>query len=84
MQSFLGKINFVKRFISNFAETVKPLQELVNKYIPFKWDKQQGCSFTKIKGAIVDAPFLQILNFNKDFSLCTFASDTTFIVVLMQ
>jgi len=26
MQSFLGKINFVRRFVPNFVETVKPLQ----------------------------------------------------------
>ena len=26
MQSFLGKINFVRKFISDFAEIVKPLQ----------------------------------------------------------
>ena len=31
MQSFLGKINFVRRFISKFVEIVKPLQEMINK-----------------------------------------------------
>ena len=29
MQSFLGKINFVRRFIPNFAQIVRPLQDLV-------------------------------------------------------
>ena len=29
MQSFLGKVNFVKRFIPNFAQIVRPLQDLV-------------------------------------------------------
>ena len=33
MQSFLGKINFMRRFISNFAEIVKPLQEMIKKII---------------------------------------------------
>ena len=37
MQSFLGKINFVRRFIPNFAQVVKPLQFLVKKDVPFKW-----------------------------------------------
>jgi hypothetical protein len=31
MQSFLGKINFVRRFISDFVEIVKPLQEMIKK-----------------------------------------------------
>jgi len=59
MQSFLGKINFVRRFIYDFVETIKPLQDLVKKDILFKWNKQQEFSFTKIKRSIVDAPFLQ-------------------------
>ena len=29
MQSFLGKVNFVRRFIPNFAQIVRPLQDLV-------------------------------------------------------
>ena len=31
MQSFLGEINFVRRFISKFVEIVKPLQEMIKK-----------------------------------------------------
>ena len=37
MQSFLGKINFVHRFVPNFAQVVEPLQFLVKKDVPFKW-----------------------------------------------
>ena len=39
MQSFLGKINFMRRFISDFAEIVKPLQEMIKKDFNFKWTK---------------------------------------------
>jgi len=39
MQSFLGKIKFVRRFIYDFVETVKPIQDSVKKYIPLKWNK---------------------------------------------
>ena len=39
MQYFLGKINFVRRFISDFAEIVKPLQEMIKKDTNFKWTK---------------------------------------------
>ena len=41
MQSFLGKINFVRRFISDFAEIVYPLQEMIKKDYNFKWTKER-------------------------------------------
>ena len=37
MQSFLGNINFVRRFVPNFAQIVRPLQDMIKKYIQFKW-----------------------------------------------
>ena len=40
MQSFLGKINFIRRFIPNFSQVVKPLQFLVKKDVPFKWSDE--------------------------------------------
>ena len=40
MQSFLGKINFVHRFVPNFVQVVKPLQFLVKKDVPFKWSDE--------------------------------------------
>ena len=36
MQSFLWKIDFVRRFISDFVEIVKPPQEMIKKYFNFK------------------------------------------------
>lgn len=49
MQSFLGKINFVRRFISDFKEIVKPLQEMIKKDSNFKWKKERKEAFDKIK-----------------------------------
>ena len=31
MWFFWGKLNFMGRFISDFAETIKPLQEMIRK-----------------------------------------------------
>ena len=42
MQSFLGKINFVRILISNFAEIVKPLQDMIKKDSNFKWTKERS------------------------------------------
>ena len=72
MQSFLGKINFVTRFISDFAKTVKPLQEMIKKDFNFKWTKERREAFEKIKESIAKAPTLWIPNFDNEFILYTF------------
>jgi hypothetical protein len=38
MQSFFVKINFLRRFICDFSQAVKTLNELMKKDIRFKWD----------------------------------------------
>ena len=84
MQSFLGKINFVRRFISDFAKIVKPLQEMIRKYFNFKWAKERREAFEKIKQAIVEAPTLWSPNFDNEFILYTVAYDHSIVVVLTQ
>ena len=37
MQSFMGTINFVRRFVPDFAQMVKPLQQMVKQSVQFKW-----------------------------------------------
>jgi hypothetical protein len=40
MQSFFRKINFVRKFTHDFAETIKPLQKIIRKDVEFKWDDE--------------------------------------------
>jgi hypothetical protein len=42
---FFGQINFTRSFIPNFAEIVKPLNKLLNKYAHFEWDNEGKLSF---------------------------------------
>ena len=58
MQSFHEKINFVRRFIFDFVEMVKPHQEMIKKYTNFKWKNERKESFDKSKEAIAEAPTL--------------------------
>ena len=82
MQSFLGKINLVRRFISDFAEIDKPLQEMIKKDSNFKWTKERKEAFEKIKEAIAKATALRSPNFDNEFILYTFSSDHSIVVVL--
>ena len=84
MQSFLGKINFVRRFIFDFAEIVKPLQEMIKKDSNFKWSKERKEAFAKIKEAIAEAPTLRSPNFDNEFILYTFTFDLSIAAVLTQ
>jgi hypothetical protein len=41
IQSFFGKINFVRKFTHDFTETVKPLQIIIWKDAEIKWDEEK-------------------------------------------
>ena len=84
MQSFLGKINFMRRFIFDLAKIVKPLQEMIKKDFNFKWTKERKEAFEKIKEAIAEAPTLRSPKFDNEFILYTFAYDHSIVVVLTQ
>ena len=59
MQSFIGKINFVRRIIFDFTEIVKQLQDMIKKDPNFKWTKERKEAFDIIKEAISEAYFAE-------------------------
>ena len=79
----MGTINFVRRFVLDFAQIVKPLQKMVKQSVQFKWIDVEKNGFSKIKTSISHAPSLKSLYFEKDFILYTFALDNSLAVVLM-
>ena len=74
----------MRRFISNFANIVKPLQEIIKKYFNFKWTKERKEAFEKIKESIEEAPTLQSPKFYNEFILYTFDSDLSIADVLTK
>jgi hypothetical protein len=72
----------VGRFIYDFVEIIKPLQEMINKYLDFKWKRERKEAFDKIKEAIVEAPTLRSPNFDKEFILYTFSSNHLMVAML--
>ena len=47
MQTFLGKINFVRRFIPSFSEIIRPLQKMIKKMLFLIGDKPKKNYFRK-------------------------------------
>jgi hypothetical protein len=48
-QYFIGKINFLRRFILIFAEIVKLITSMLRKYSEIKWTLEARKSFETIK-----------------------------------
>jgi hypothetical protein len=84
VQAFLGKINFLRRFVSNFVEMVKLITTMLRKGNEVKWTVESQNSFDQIKKALTEAPVLISPDYSKDFLIFSFASFDTVVVVLLQ
>ena len=74
IQSFLGKINFLRRFVPNFAEIVKLITDMLKKNSEVKWTNEAKASFQRIKKLISEAPVLASPDYTKEFLIFSFAS----------
>jgi hypothetical protein len=84
IQSFLGKINFLRRFVPNFAEIVKLITDMLRKNNEVKWTTEAKASFAHIKKVISEAPVLASPDYLKEFFIFSFASEHTLAAVLLQ
>ena len=84
IQYFLGKVNFVRRFIPNFVEIVRDITRMLKKGVDIKWIAEARHSFEEIKRALTQAPVLISRDFSKEFLVFTFASKNTIAKVLLQ
>ena len=83
IQSFLGKFNFIRRFIPNFADLVKHITSMLTKASKIKWTNASRISFEGIKKPIMEAPTLMSLDYTKEFFMFSFASYDTLVVILL-
>jgi len=84
LQSFLGKINFLRRFISNLAELIRELNNMLRNYSSIKLTLEGKQIFEAIKEALTKTPVLISPNFSKDFIIFSFSSEHTIAAVLLQ
>lgn len=84
MQSFIEKINLLRKFLLDFTQIVKPLQGMIKKNTNFKWNSPKKEAFDNIKQAIAEAPTLHSPDFSKGFILYTFTSDSSIAAILTQ
>lgn len=84
MKSFLGKINFVRKFITGFAEIVKPLNAMLKQEAKVEWNVEAKEAFVEIKRAIIEALVLVSPNYEKPFYIYSFASHHSCAGMLTQ
>jgi len=84
VRSFLGFCNFYQRFIGNYMEIVKLLNELTKKMKIFEWS--QGChtAFKNLKKRFLEKPVLVIPDPLKQFFMESDASKWATGTVLRQ
>ena len=84
MQSFIGKVNFLRRFIPSFTEILMNITNMLKKDHEIKWKIDARRSFIDIKHAIIETPVMVSPNFNKYFLIISYASNHTIARVLLQ
>ena len=62
VRSFLGHAGFYRRFIKDFCKIAKPMCNLLEKEVKFKFDKNYLESFEVLKQKMIEAPILVASN----------------------
>jgi hypothetical protein len=86
LQQLIGKINFVRRFISNLSGRIKPFMELVKIKAndEFHWGAEQQRAFEEIKEYSSKPPVLVPPKQDKPFYIYLSVGDTSIASVVIQ
>ncbi|CAI7876236.1 unnamed protein product [Closterium sp. NIES-53] len=84
LQSFLGFVIYVRRFVPNMARLTAPLTDFVRKGVAFTWGEKEHAAFSALKKVICSPPVLRIADPHRPFEVVTDASDITIGAVLLQ
>ncbi|KAK3769860.1 hypothetical protein RRG08_036909 [Elysia crispata] len=52
LKAFLGMINYYSKFIGNLSSILSPLYKLLQKDVPWQWDRDQEYAFSAAKRAL--------------------------------
>lgn len=84
VKRFIAFCNYYRRFIKNFAEISKPLNNLTRKNSDFIWNDDCQKSFNTLKNALTSPQILQYPDYSKQFILTTDASKEACGAILAQ
>ncbi|CAI7855723.1 unnamed protein product [Closterium sp. NIES-54] len=84
LQSFLGFVNYVRRFVPDMAKLTAPLTALLRKGFVYTWGEKEQAAFSALQKILCSPPVLHIADPHRPFELVTDASDITRGAVLLQ
>ena len=84
VQSFLGFINFYRRFIQDFSHHACPLFNLTKNDVKWLWSKDEQSTFVTLKSLVTSAPILTSPNNSKPFRIEADSSDFATGAILSQ
>ncbi|CAI7779288.1 unnamed protein product, partial [Closterium sp. NIES-53] len=84
LQSFLGFVNYVRRFVPDMARLTAPLTDLLWKGVTFTWGEKEHAAFSTLKNVLCSPPVLRIADPHRPFEVVTDASGIAIGAVLLQ
>ncbi|XP_054800138.1 uncharacterized protein LOC129304486 [Prosopis cineraria] len=84
LRSFLGLVNYYRRFIKGYSTIAAPLTDLLKKNKSWQWSQDCQDAFEKLKQMVVQEPVMSLPDYSKPFEVHTDASDFAIGGVLMQ
>ena len=84
VRRFIGTVNYLARFLPHLSQTLQPLQNLLQKDVPFNWSSAQEEAFDHIKQKIASSPVLAFFQPDVPITLQNDASEYGLGAVLMQ
>jgi hypothetical protein len=84
VQSFLGFVNFYRRFIQDFSHHARPLFDLTKNDEKWHWDAEEQSAFDVLKKHIISAPILTSPDNSSPFRIEADSSDFATGAVLSQ
>ena len=84
VQSFLGFINFYRRFIEGFSHIAQPLFDLTKADSAFKWTSEEKSAFDTLWDRISLAPILMLPDNSRPYCIEADSSDFSTRAVLSQ
>ena len=84
LQSFMGFIQYLGKFIQNMSQISAPLRVLLEKATSWHWNSEQEFAFNELKRQVTNAPVLRYYDSKQPLTLSVDSSSKGMGAVLLQ
>ena len=69
LQTFLGFVQYLAKFLPNMSDVLAPLRQLLHKEVEWHWENEQEKSFQTLRKMCTNAPVLAYFDETKPILL---------------